>query len=106
MANKSVETQAREYIYDVKNCASEYGQNTLDGWEFSLVSDVQKVKIEKNYYPTVAARPAQDVLFALFKAVKSKLMIPLSGLESAFDINSAANKDMTYLIAFNEKLHR
>jgi hypothetical protein len=105
MINKSVETQAREYIYDVKNCASEYGQSTLDGWEFSLVSDVQKIKIEKNYYPTVAARPGQESLFALFKAVKSKLMMPL-GLESGFDITSAANKDMTYLIAFNEKLHR
>jgi hypothetical protein len=106
MITKSVETQAREYIYDVKNCASEYGQSTLEGWEFSLVSDVQKIKIEKNYYPTVAAHPAQELLFALFKAVKSKLMIPLSGLENGFDITSAANKDITYLIAFNEKLHR
>jgi len=106
MVVKSVETQAREYIYDVKNCASEYGQSTLDGWEFSLVTDVQKTKIEKNYYPTVSAHPAQESLFALFKAVKSKLMIPLSGLENAFDLQSAANKDITYLIAFNEKLHR
>lgn len=106
MIKKSIETQAREYIYDVKNCASEYGQNTLDGWEFSLVTDVQKVKIEKNYYPTVAARPSQESLFALFKAVKSKLMIPLSALESGFDISAPANKDMTYLIAFSEKLHR
>jgi len=106
MIKKSVETQAREYIYDVKNCASEYGQSTLEGWEFSLVSDVQKIKIEKNYYPTVAAHPAQESLFELLKAVKSKLMLPLTGLEHGFDITLAANKEMTYLIAFNEKLHR
>lgn len=106
MVVKSVETQAREYIYDVKNCASEYGQSTLDGWEFSLVSDAQKAKIEKNYYPTVSAHPARESLFALFKAVKSKLLLPLSGVESAFDIHSSVNKDMTYMIAFNEKLHR
>ena len=48
MISKSVESQAREYVYDVKNCASEFGQSTLEGWEFSLVNDVEKTKIEKN----------------------------------------------------------
>ena len=44
MAEKSVEIQAREYVYDVKNCASEFGQSTLEGWEFSLVTDEEKTK--------------------------------------------------------------
>jgi len=106
MINKSVESQAREYVYDVKNCASEYGQSTLEGWEFSLVTDVEKTKIEKNYYPTVAAHPAQEALFELFRLVKSKLLLPLSHLESSFDADSTLNKNVTYLIAFNPKLHR
>jgi hypothetical protein len=104
MINKSVESQAREYLYDVKNCASEFGQSTLEGWEFSLVSDVEKTKIEKNYYPTVAAHPAQEALFELFRLVKSKLVLPASKTESNFD--GPFKKDLTYLIAFNPKLHR
>jgi len=105
MINKSVESQAREYVYDVKNCASEFGQSTLEGWEFSLVTDVEKTKIEKNYYPTVAARPAQEALFELFRLVKSKLLLPMGKTENNFDINSV-NKNVTYLIAFNPKFQR
>ena len=102
---KSIESQAREYVYDVKNCASEYGQSTLDGWEFSLVTDVEKTKIEKDYYPTVAAHPAQEVLLELFRVVKSKLVGTISNSMS-FDVNSIIQKNVTYLIAFNPKLHR
>ncbi len=106
MINRSVESQAREYVYDVKNCASEFGQSTLEGWEFSLVTDVEKTKIEKNYYPTVSAHPAQEALLELFRLVKSKIMLPLNSLENNFDSNSAVNKNVTHLIAFNPKLHR
>ena len=106
MANKSIESQAREYVFDLKNCASEYGQSTLEGWEFSLVSDVEKKKIEKDYYPTVTAHPAQESLFELLRIVKSKLLLPLNNSEYGFDVNSAAHKNMAYLIAFNPKFHR
>src|ERR1700743_2307821 len=98
MLNKSVEAQAREYVYDVKNCASEFGQNTLEGWEISMVSDVEKTKIEKNYYPTVSAHPAQEALFELFRLVKSKLVLTLGQTDGAPDIN-LAQKNLTYLIA-------
>jgi hypothetical protein len=106
MIDRTVESQAREYVYDLKNCASEFGQNTLDGWEFSLVTDVEKKKIEKDYYPTISAHPAQEALFELLKLVKEKLKLPLNNVEYGFDINSATHKNITHLIAFNPKLHR
>jgi hypothetical protein len=112
MINRSIESQAREYVYDVKNCASEFGQSTLEGWEFNLVTDVEKTKIEKDYYPTVWAHPAQEVLFELFRLVKSKLAETqsiaslLSNSENSFEANSLMLKNVTYLIAFNPKLHR
>ncbi|MDB5124944.1 MAG: hypothetical protein JWP94_3073 [Mucilaginibacter sp.] len=106
MINRSVESQAREYVYDLKNCASEYGQNTLEGWEFSLVTDVEKTKIEKDYYPTVSAHPEQESLFEMLKLVKGKLMLPLNNAEYGFDVTSANHKNVRHLIAFNPKLHR
>lgn len=104
--NPSVESQAREYVYDVKNCASEYGQSTLEGWEFSLVSAIEKTKIEKDYYPTVAAKPAQEALLELFRVVKSKILPPLNNSDNSLDINSVVSRNLSYLIAFNPKLHR
>jgi len=106
MINKSIESQAREYVYDVKNCASEFGQSTLEGWEFSLVTDIEKIKLEKNYYPTVSAHPAQEVLLELFRLVKSKLTLPLGNSDHGFDANAIVKNNVAYLIAFNPKLHR
>ncbi len=106
MINKSIESQAREYVYDLKNCASEFGQNTLEGWEFNLVTDVEKTKMEKDYYPTVSAHPAKEMLFEMLKLVKMKLLLPLSTIEHGFDVNSARHKNLTHLIAFNPKMHR
>ena len=106
MINRTVESQAREYVYDLKNCASEYGQNTMEGWEFSLVTDTEKTKIEKDYYPTISAHPAQESLFEMLKLVKAKLMLPLSSSEYGYDVNSTSHKNVKHLIAFNSKLHR
>ncbi|WP_428328285.1 hypothetical protein [Mucilaginibacter sp.] len=106
MTTKSVESQAREYLYDVKNCASEYGQSTLEGWEFNLVTDVEKTKLEKTYYPTVSARPAKEALLELFNLVKSKILLPAGSIDNGFDMSTITNKDVAYLIAFNPKLHR
>jgi hypothetical protein len=103
---KSIESQAREYVYDVKNCASEYGQSNLEGWEFSLVTDAEKIRIEKNYYPTVAAHPDQDSLPELFRLVKSKLVQPVNISAAGLDGNTSTSKEATHLIAFNPKLHR
>lgn len=106
MTSRTVESQAREYVYDLKNCASEFGQSTLDGWEFSLVTDTEKAKIEKDYYPTISAHPEQEALFELLKLVKGKLMLPLSHAEYGFDANSTTHKNIRHLIAFNPKMHR
>lgn len=106
MINKSIESQAREYVYDLKNCASEYGQKTMEGWVFSLVTDAEKTKIEKDYYPTISAHPAREALSEMLKLVKAKLMLPLSNGDHDFDINSVTHKNVNYLIAFNTKLHR
>ena len=106
MISKTVEAEAREYVYDLKNCASEFGFKNDEGWQFSLVTDLEKTKIEKDYYPTISAHPAQEALLELFRLVKSKILLPINNLENSFDSNSLANKNVTHLIAFNPKLHR
>ena len=106
MANQTIESQAREYVYDLKNCASEFGFNNQEGWQFSLVTDVEKTRIEKEYYPTISAHPAQEVLFEFLKLVKDKLTLPLNKEEYGFDSSSAVHKNVRHLIAFNPKMHR
>jgi hypothetical protein len=106
MIDTTIEAQVREYVYDLKNCASEFGFNNQDGWQFSLVTDVEKTKIEKEYYPTISAHPAQEALFEFLKMVKDKLTLPLNKEEYGFDNNSTIQKNIKHLIAFNPKMHR
>ena len=92
MNNKTIEAQAREYVYDLKNCASEFGFNNKEGWEFSLVTDLEKTKIEKEYYPTISAHPAQEVLSEFLRLVKSILTLPYNKEEYGFDRAHPATK--------------
>jgi hypothetical protein len=106
MMNRTIESEAKEYVYDLKNCANEFGFNNQESWQFSLVTDAEKTKIEKDYYPTVSVHPAQEVLFEFLRLVKGKLMLPVKNEEHGFDVNSFEHKDVRHLIAFNPKMRR
>jgi len=106
MMNRTIESEAREYVYDLKNCAREFGFNNQECWQFSLVTDLEKTKIEKDYHPTVSAHPAQEALLEFLRLVKGKMMLPLNKEEYGFDTNSVDHKDVRHLIAFNPKMHR
>ncbi|MDO3628478.1 hypothetical protein [Mucilaginibacter sp. BT774] len=106
MISRTIEFQAREYVYDLKNRASEFGFNNLEGWQFSLVTDLEKTRIEKEYYPTISAHPEQEGLFEFLRLVKGKLLLPLSKQEYGFDADPGDHKNLRHLIAFNPKMHR
>ena len=71
-----------------------------------MVTDLEKTKIEKEYYPTISAHPAQEALFEFLKGVKDTLTLPLNKEEYGFDANSSVHKNIRHLIAFNPKMHR
>jgi|ERR1700749_2886146 hypothetical protein len=106
MAPKSVEAKAREYVYDLDNCASEYGFKNDEGWELSLATDKEKIAIEKKYYPTVSAKDMPETLSELFRLVKAKLVAAKSAMEGRFDTSNHVNNDLQYLIAYNPKRPR
>ena len=106
MAPKSVEAKAREYVYDLNNCASEYGFKDDEGWELSLATDTEKMAIEKKYYPTVSAKDLPETLSELFRLVKSKLVAARSDMERKFDASNHVNNNLKYLIAYNPKRPR
>ena len=73
MAEKSAELQARDFVYELNNCASEYGFGKEELWEVNLVSEKEKEKLEKKYYPTVSALMAPEIIPVMEELVKSKL---------------------------------
>jgi len=106
MIQRSVEFKAKEYVYDLNNCASEYGFKDDEGWELSLATDVEKMAIEKKYYPTVSAKDLPETLSELFRLVKAKLVAAKSAMEGKFDASNHVNNNLQYLVAYNPKRTR
>ncbi len=87
MASQLGEFQANLYIYDLHNCAKEFGFKTEDVWEVGLVTDVEKSAIEKKYFPTISIKILPAILLETFEMVKEKLLQAKSEAENKFDKN-------------------
>ena len=105
MSNPSVELQAKMYVYDLNNCAKEFGFKPDENWELSLASASEASDIEKKYYPTITTKVLPEILAELMRVVKVKLIEAKAGFERKFDSGnpSTAGRDLQYLVAFNPK---
>lgn len=99
MAIKSAELQARDFVYELNNCASEYGFRKDELWEVGLITEKDKIKLEKKYYPTISALMAPEVIPDMLDLVRSKLQT------FAIDITSVKSVvikgTLQYLVAYS-----
>jgi hypothetical protein len=106
MKNQLGEFQAKIYLYDLNNCAREFGFKADEVWEVSLATDEEKVAIEKKYFPTISAKALPEILSEMFGLVKDKLAQARSDIEMTLDKKKIAASKLQYLIAFNLKRER
>ncbi|MDB5007564.1 MAG: hypothetical protein JWQ84_261 [Mucilaginibacter sp.] len=101
MQEQAVENQTRIYLYDLMNEAKEHGFKNGDQWELSLVTDNEKTRIMKDYYPAVATKIFPEILLQVFQSVKSNLSQSLSKEEQQMDTKSILKDELNYIVAFN-----
>ncbi|HTI57767.1 hypothetical protein [Mucilaginibacter sp.] len=106
MTNKIVDFQAKVYVYDLNNCAREFGFKDDEGWELSLATQDERKALEKKYYPIVSTKVLPEILVELFGLVKDKLEQARSNIQNQLDAGNKADSNMQYLVAFNPKRHR
>jgi hypothetical protein len=102
----SIKVQTLTYMYDLMNEAKEHGFKADDQWELSMVTESDKVRIQKDYYPAVVSKAFNGILLQVFQSVKSEMHIPLSKEEQEMDNQSIIKGDLKYIIAFNPKRTR
>src|SRR5476651_2280664 len=104
MANQGVEMQAKMYVYDLNNCAREFGFKPDEGWELNVATSDEKTAIERRYYPTIATKVLPEILSELFGVVKDKLVQVKSDIRNTLDTGGKSNNaELQYLVAFNPK---
>lgn len=103
MINKAVEMQAKMYVYDLNNCAREFGFKVDEGWELNVATSAERAAIEKKYHPTITAKVLPEILSELFGAVKDRLEQVKADIRNNLNPNNANNSELQYLVAFNPK---
>jgi hypothetical protein len=102
--NKTVAHQAMVYVYDLNNCASEFGFRADDSWELHIASEGRKKELEKQYYPTVSVKVLPEILLEFSNLVKERLAQMKSGTGNSMDQGNSVDKDLQYLVAYNPKM--
>ena len=105
-AQKSIETETRMYMYDLLNTAKEFGFKADDSWELSMVNNTDRIRIQKDYYPTIAAKVEPGILLQVFYTVKTRLNQAFSTEPKIIDERNPPVDDLNYLVAFNPKRPR
>jgi hypothetical protein len=101
MSDQTIEFQAKIYVYDLKNCAREFGFKADENWEVSMVTGAEKAAIENKYFPTLSASVLPEMLAEMFGSVKFKLTQKLAGVENALDTAAIRRQHFQYLVAYN-----
>jgi len=85
------------------NEAKEHGFKDDDQWQLDLVTETDKKRIQKDYYPAIASKVFPEIILPVFHSVKSRLQQSLSKEELQMDTQTILRDDLTYIIAFNPK---
>jgi len=101
MSDQTVEFQAKVYVYDLNNCAREFGFKADEKWEVSMATGKEKTAIEKEYFPTMAAKVLPEMLGEMLGTVKSKLSQQLAEPEKDMNISSIRKQQLQYLVAYS-----
>jgi hypothetical protein len=99
MSDQTVEFQAKIYVYDLKNCAREFGFKADENWEISMANSAENAVIEKQYFPTLSASVLPEILAEMFGSVKFKLTQKMVSPENALDTAAIHVQHLQYLVA-------
>lgn len=106
MKEQTIENQTKIYLYDLMNTAKEHGFKTDDNWELSMVTDTERIKIQKDYYPTIATKVTPEFLLQVYHLTKLRLNQSLNKNDESFNNRGVVANELNYIVAFNPKRPR
>ncbi len=101
MKDQTVEFHANLYVYDLNNCAREFGFKADETWEVDMASGSDKADLEKKYFPILSAKVLPEMIVEMMSSVKFKLSQQLTGLGKNIDIKGILQQELQYLVAYS-----
>lgn len=106
VAKDAIETETRMYMYDLLNTAKEFGFKGDDSWELSMVTNTDRIKLQRDYFPTIASKIGPEILLQVFHTIKTRLNQSFQKEAVKVDERNPSTEDLNYLVAFNPKRPR
>jgi hypothetical protein len=106
MSEQTIENQTRMYLFDLMNAAKEFGFKGEDRWELGLATDAERIKIQRDNYPTLATKVDQEILLQVFNLTKQRLKQSLNSHEQGMNTRNLMSEELTHIVAFNPKRPR
>ncbi len=100
MNKQTTEFQASVYVFDLNNCAKEFGFKADENWEISMASIEDKLQIEKRYFPTLSVKANPEMLLEMLHSVSFKLAQKTTKA-NVFDVSAIQEQHLQFLVAFN-----
>jgi hypothetical protein len=106
MSEQNIETQTKMYLYDLINLAKEHGFKADDNWEFSMANNADRIRLQRNYFPTNVVKMGPEILLQVLNSVKAGLKQSFTRDDSHVDKHANVADELNYLVAFNPKRPR
>lgn len=75
MANKEIEQQAKDFLYELNTARHEYSLSAAEQWTFSQSTEKEKTKLEAIYYPVLFLKSKAVDLSDLTAAIETRCNI-------------------------------
>lgn len=106
MSEQNIDFQARIYLYDLRNCAREFGFRADERWEVHLASADEKTELERIYFPTLSAKLPADILTETLSQIKTSLSQKVAEQEKNMNTKEIRAQGLQYVVAYNLKRTR
>src|ERR1700743_886503 len=100
MSGQTLEFEARIYVYDLQNCAREFGFKTEEHWEILLASVSEKTALEKKYFPLLSLKVLPESLSEMFSLVKEKLRQKRDSTANVGE-HDIRQRELQYVVAYS-----
>jgi hypothetical protein len=100
MEDQKGQPQAELFLYDLANLAKENWFKPGEGWVISLVTEAEKIALEKQYRPTLFITGETEQLQKVYELLGKSIKTAEPGGLSATD-RSGRKTMPTYLLAYN-----
>lgn len=99
----TIEWQAKVYLFDLNNCAREYGFKADERWELNLSSKEEKAELEKRFHPIISTEVLPEMVQELFDVVNKTLQEVKLGIANLISFNLPGPGKLQYMVAYNPK---